>query len=298
MTALPYFVALLLFGQVAETANRSATADGNPVVNPARIFVQDKADIPAMAPGVLTRFSVREGARVQQGDVLAVIDDREAQAAVKVAKYAEAAARKRAKQTIEIRYAQAASELAEAVYKKDLEANSRTKGAVADSEVERKKLDHKRAELQIEKAGNDRVLAGYDANTKIAEREAAQMALDWRTIRAPFDGDVVETFVHQSEWVQPGEPILTLMRFDKLYVEGHLLAKDYDRSEILGKAVTVEVTKARGRKSTVSGKVVHVDQLLLSSGRYTVRAEVENERVNGSWLLQPGALVRMTIHLK
>ena len=188
--------------------------------------------------------------------------------------------------------------MAEAEYKKALEANEIKAKAISESEVERAKLDHRRAELQIEKAMNDRVLAGYDARTKRAERKAAEMALDWRTIRAPFAGDVVQTYVHQSEWVKPGDPILRLVRFDRLYVEGFVSADEHDRSEMKGKRVTVEVTKAHGAKATVTGTIVHVDQVLFGTkGRYTVRAEVENELVNDSWLLQPGGIVKMTIHL-
>ncbi|NOZ39313.1 MAG: HlyD family efflux transporter periplasmic adaptor subunit [Planctomycetes bacterium] len=298
MTVIPYFIALMLFGQVADSANRYATADGNPVIQPARIYVRDEAKIPAMEAGVLTEFSAHEGARVKKGEVLAVIDDREAKARLKIAKYAELAAWKLVKQDIEERYAAAAANVAKSKWESALDSNKQYKGAVVEGEMMTLKLDFKRATLQIEKAANDRVMASYDAKTKTAEKEAAEMALDWRTIRAPFDGDVVKTFVHQSEWVQPGEAILQLVRFDKLYVEGHLLAKDYDRSEILGKPVTVEVTKARGRKATVSGTIVHVDQILQGRGRYNVRAEVDNELVNGSWLLQPGGEVRMTIHLK
>ncbi len=298
MSAIPYFAFFLLFGPVAEPANRYTTADGNPVVQPAIVKVQDEAKIPAMEAGVITHFSVREGARVKKDDILAVVDDREAKARLKIAKYAELAAWKIVNQDIEERYARAAAELADADLKKDMEANRQVKGSVAGSEIERKRLDFKRAELQIEKAANDRIMAKYDAKTKTAEREAAAMALEWRTIRAPFDGDVVKTFVHQSEWVQPGEPILKLVRFDKLYVEGHLLAQNFDRSEILGKPVTIELVKAHDRKVTVSGRIVHVDQMLQGRGRYTVRAEVDNELVNDSWLLQPGGVVRMTIHLK
>ncbi len=303
MNALPCFVALLLFGQLSESpgevrSSRFATIDGNPILQPAKIVVRDEVRIPAPEPGTLIELSVREGARVTKGDVLARIDDREAKATVTVTKYAEQAAIERAKQDIEERYAQAAAEVAEAEWKKDLEANRMQKGAVAGSEVERKKLDFKRATLQIEKAANDRIMATYDAKTKRAERRAAEMALDWRTIRAPFDGDVVKTFVHQSEWVNPGEPILRLMRFDKLYVEGFLRAKDFDRSEVLDKPVTVEVTKARGRTATVAGRIVYVDQTLQGTGGiYSVRAEVENEQENGSWLLQPGSNAKMTIHL-
>jgi len=297
MTNLTCFLAALLLGQVSAAPRNTAPVGGDLVLEKAYIKVRDEAKIPAMEAGVLTLLDVREGDRIKEGEVLAMIDDREAQAQVTVAKYKEAAAVKRAEQTIEIRYAKAAADVAEADWKRDVEANSINKGAVPESEMERKKLDQRRAELQIEKAMNDRVLSAYDAQTARAERKAAQMALDWRTIRAPFDGDVVQTYVHQSEWVQPGEPILRLMRFDRLYVEGLVNADEYDRSEMKGKRVTVEVTKARGAKVTVTGTIVHVDQMLQGKGRYSVRAEVENELVNDSWLLQPGGLVKMTIHL-
>ncbi len=295
MAGLRYFVALFLLALAGGVSARAMA--GDPVIEAARIFVRDEAKIPAIEAGVLTQFSVREGDRVKKDDILAVSDDREAKARLRIAKLAEIAAWKLVDQDIEERYAKAAAEVAKVEWEKDREANRLHKKAVAESEVRRKKLDYDRAVLQIEKAGNDRVMASYDAKTKTAERKAAEMALEWRTIAAPFDGDVVETFVHQAEWVQPGEPILKLVRFDKLYVEGPLDAKDYDRSEVLGKPVTIEVTKARGQKTTVSGVLVHVDQKLQGGGRYTVRAEVDNKRVNGSWLLQPGAEVRMTIHL-
>jgi len=298
MIAMPYFVAWLLLGQLADSATRYPTPRGNLVLERAFIRVQDEAEISAPEAGVLMQMEMREGQRVKKDEVLGVVDDREARARLKIAKYAEVAAWKLVEQDIEERYAKAAAAVAKVEWEQGLESNRLHKGAVVESELRRMKLDFKRSQLQIEKAANDRILSGYDAKTKTAEREAAQMALDWRIIRAPFDGDVVETFVHQSEWVTPGEPILKLVRFDKLYVEGFVLAADYDRSEMMGKAVTVEVTKARGRKATVSGKIIHVDQMLQGNmGQYTVRAEVENELVNDSWLLQPGGAARMTIDL-
>ncbi|MEM8946285.1 MAG: HlyD family efflux transporter periplasmic adaptor subunit [Planctomycetota bacterium] len=296
MKVITCLIALLVAGQAAAQTDRYTTPDGNPVLQ-ATIFVKDEARIPAVEPGMLIEMNVREGSSVKEGDVLARIDDRKAKAAVKVTRYAEQAAKKRAAQDIEKRYAQAAAAVAKVEWEQGLESNRQHKGAVVESEIRRMKLDYERANLQIEKAVNDQYLAGLDANTKTAEREAAQMELDWRTIRAPFDGDVVMTNVHQSEWVNPGDPILKLMRFDTLYVQGRVRSDQFDRSEVYGKPVTVEVTKARGRKATVEGRIVHADQLLQHTGVYTVRAEVVNQQVNGSWLLQPGGVASMTIHV-
>lgn len=294
MNSIACFVALFLASQVAAPAEQYSTTDGNPVLD-ANILVKDEANIPAVEAGMLIEMGVREGTLVKKDEILARIDDRKAKAAVKVTRYAEQAAKKASEQDIEKRYAQAAADVAKVEWEQGLESNRLHKGAVVETELRRMKLDFKRATLQIEKAINDQYLAGLDANTKTAEREAAEMELDWRTIRAPFDGDVTKTNIQQSEWVNPGDPILTLTRFDTLYVEAFVRADLYDRSEVFGKPVTVEVTKARGRKTTVEGRIVHADQMLQGRGIYTVRAEVTNERVNGSWLLQPGGVARMTI---
>lgn len=297
MATLHCLAFLLLAGQLAAQPSRHTTPDGNPVIELAEVKIRDEARIPAPEAGVLTTLTVREGDQVDQDELLATIDDREAQAAVKVAKYAEAAALKRAEEDIEERYAKAASLVAKAEWEKVLQANQIKKGAVPETEVERAKLDYQRATLQIEKAGNDQILAAYDSKTKTAEREAAEVALDRRTIRAPFAGEVVDRYIHQSEWVSPGQKILRLVRFDTLYVEGRLSAMDFDRSQVLGKPVTIAVTKARGRTASLEGTIVHADQELIGKGLYKVRAEVKNEKADGSWLLQPGGNVRMTIRL-
>ena len=174
MTTFTCFIALLLSGQVGVLPSRYSTKDGNPVLQPAYIRVKDEAKIPAVEQGVLTELLVREGSRVAKDEKVAQIDDREAKAAVEVTRNAEEAAIKRWEQDIEERYAKAASKVAEADYKKDLEANRIKPGAVPESELDRKRLDWNRATLQIEKAQNDQVLAKYDARTKRAERKAAE----------------------------------------------------------------------------------------------------------------------------
>ena len=123
------------------------------------------------------------------------------------------------------------------------------------------------------------------------------MAMEWRQIHAPFDGVVVNTYRQKSEWVNPGEPILKLVRFDRLHVEGFASADQYDGGELLGKEVIVKVQRARGREVSKRGRVVYVDPRILSDGSYVVRAEVENELEGDSWLIQPGLKASMTILL-
>ncbi len=300
MSAIRLLIAVGLLLPVSGVDRRYAEENGNPVLDRCLIKLQseDEIRIPAQEAGVLISMPVKEGSRVAKGDLLATIDDREAKAALKVAQYALQSAQQRAKEDIEIRYAQAAEAVAQVDVEQDLKANRDHPGAIPDIEIRRKKLDRTRSSLQIEKARKDQILARLEAKTKQAERDAAKMALEWRTILAPFDGEVVTTYRHQSEWVNPGDPILKLVRFDTLHVEGFVYADQYNRGELQGKPVTVKVSRARGREIPVQGYIIYVDQMVRSDGSYRVRAEVKNEREGDNWLIQPGLKARMTIHLK
>lgn len=288
-------VAIIAFNNLPLWANGPA----DPVLEPCWVKAKDEVEIPAQKEGVLTEMAVVEGSPVKGGGKIAVIDDREARAAVNVARFSLEAAEKRAKDDIEARFAAKSADVAKVDWERDIEANLRADGAVPDIEVQQKKLMYEKSILQQEKALNDQALAALDAKVKGAELEAAQVALKKRSIYAPFDGEVVKLHREKSEWVNPGDPILTLMRFDKLYVETKVPAKDFDRGELVGRPVTVVVQRARDNHVTVKGKVVHVGQEIESSGNYAVRAEIDNVREDKSWAVQPSfGRAKMTIHMQ
>ncbi len=289
---MPYWFIILLMSALMGGAAQ-ATGDEQPdvdkysvdknddaVIDRCFVRVQDEVRIPSQEAGMLMMMSVKEGSQISKGDVLATVDDRQPKMALRVAEYSLKAARQRASDKIEVKYATKAAEFAKVDWERVLEANKNLANAIPDIEVRQKKLGWQRSDLQIEKAQKDRDLAILDYRTKQAEVDAAKMAVEMRVILAPFDGEVVDMYRHESEWVNPGDPILKLVRFDALYVE----------------SVTVSVSKARGREVSVPGTIIHVSSLI-RDGEYVVRAEVQNQRVGDSWLIQPGLRARMTIHL-
>ncbi|MFL6544841.1 MAG: HlyD family efflux transporter periplasmic adaptor subunit, partial [Candidatus Udaeobacter sp.] len=147
------------------------------------------------------------------------------------------------------------------------------------------------------KSRHDQELAMYEAYTKKAELAAADLAIDRRTIKAPFDGVVEEIKHKQDEWVQPGDTILSLLRLDTMHVEGTVEQNQYDPHEVQGCDVSVEVELARGRKVTVKGKIIKVSSIVQSYGVYAVRAEVANQQDHGNWILRDGLPSTMTIRL-
>lgn len=267
------------------------------VLEKSLVEIRDEVQIPAPEAGVLMELPVREGSKISKDDILAVIDDREAQAQLKIAQYGLEAATKRATDKVEEKYARKAAEVSLKDWEIALDANERQKDAISQIEVMQKKLSYERALLQIEKAQKDRELAKLDARTKYAEREAAQLMVDWRTIKAPFGGRVVKSVRHEKEWVNPGDPILLLSRFDKLYVESSFDQTAHNREDLLGRDVTVRVKRAHGKEVTVTGKVVYIEPRVRYGDSVRLRAEIDNQQVNGHWLVHPGMEGTMEIHL-
>lgn len=290
--ALASVVVLAFF----ENVDRSATQAADPVVDALVKFKED-IPLPAKEAGVLVSLGVKEGDGVQKDAAIGLIDDSQPQMQKKAARYARDAAVKRAQDDVEIRFSQAQAAVAEKDYELLLETNRRAAKAVTDVEVRRAKLDWDRAVLAIEKSGKDQELAKYEAWTKQAELEAAELAINRRTIVAPFEGEVVEVLRKQDEWVNPGDAILRLARRDVMHIEGAVSQNEFDPHELRGAQVSVEVQLAHGRTETVTGQIINVSPVLSYDGRYIVRAEVENRRAEGNWILMDGQKARMTIHV-
>jgi multidrug efflux pump subunit AcrA (membrane-fusion protein) len=274
--------------------NLRKTPEGDPILT-ATIKADNDVVIPAEADGTIIDVLVREGTRVAKDQMLVTIDDRQAQAGVEIADFGLQAALQRASDDIEERYAIAAAKVARIDWQRDMEANRQTPNAVADIQIRQKKLVYDRSLLQTEKAQKDQALAKKEAEVKRAELKAANILLDQRQIRAPFDGEVIELVQKEAQWVKPGDPLLRLVQFDKLRVECFIPASDYDPMDLANRRVTVVAHLARGRKASAEGRVVFVDQTVMLN-TYRIRAEVENQREGDFWLLRPGQNAEITIH--
>jgi multidrug efflux pump subunit AcrA (membrane-fusion protein) len=259
--------------------------------------VADQIKLPAKEPGVLVQLAVKEGTQVKAGQVIGKIDDSEPQMKKMAALADYKGAYKRWKDDVEIRFARAQELVAKAKYEKMLESNRLTEKAVTEVELNEAKLDWDHFKLAIEKSIHDQELAQFEALTKQAEFNAAELAIQRRTIIAPFDGVVEEIKRKQEEWVQPGDTILTLLRLDTMHVDGAIEQSQYDPNEIQGCDVAMEVELARGRKATVRGKIVKVSNLVRSDGVYNVRAEVANLQEHGVWIVRDGLPAMLTIQL-
>jgi multidrug efflux pump subunit AcrA (membrane-fusion protein) len=277
-------------------AQPPSSEPANPVVT-GWVKVADSVKLPAKESGVLIHLGVKEGSQVRATQKIAQIDEREIQMQKTAADYAFRAAYKKWKDDVDIRYAETAAKHAEADYMVMVKANEIQERAITDVDLRAGKLAWEKMDLAAEKAVKERELAQYDAYMKQAELGLANLAIERRTITAPFDGVVEKIERKQEEWVNPGDTILWLLRMDTMEVEGSVDQSLYDPHEIQGCEVTVEVQLARGRKETFSGRITKVSSLVGVNKVYNVRAEVANRQEFGGWMLRNGLPATMTIHL-
>jgi multidrug efflux pump subunit AcrA (membrane-fusion protein) len=263
----------------------------------------DQAQVPAQEAGVVVGVKVKDGDAVTKGQTLIQMDDAIAKAERDKSQGELDAAATKASSDIDIQYAIAAKGVAFFTWRKYVEANQKTAGAIAETEVKRAELDHERARLQIDQSKIERKVAEYTAAAKSAEVAAAKEGIAHRQIKSPLDGVVLEVVPHEGEWVKPGDTVVHLVRMDRLRIEGYLNSSKYSPYEIRDRRVMVSVALA-GHPEPVqfTGKITFVSPIddldTGNTSKFKVRAEVDNRLVPGTttdWLLRPGFTATMTI---
>lgn len=295
---LSSLVLSLALAQAGDVASASRDDAGNAVIHDATLTSIQRLDVPGADPGVLVKLTVELGARVKKGQELARIDDREAQANVDVKKLDWQAAKQEADSKVEIDYQRATAAVAEKAYEKLKAVNEKTPGAVTHIDMLRAELEWDKAKLGILRAQEKNTTDSLTAQAKEAEWKVSQVGVERRILRAPFDGVVINLYKKPGEWVTAGEPVLELVRIDRLGVRGSLPADEWTPADIDGRNVTVEVKLPRGRVEKVRGKVVFVTPVVEAGGGFPVWAEIDAPMENQVPLIRAGMPADLTINVK
>lgn len=199
------------------------------------------ADLGFQFAGRIEAIRAREGDRVSVGEELAWLDRSELRARLRAVRAQTAAARAtlteleagfRSEEIAQARAALRAAEQRLEDSRRDLERTRRLHegGAVSEElldkhqtayEVAQAELERAREQLQLLEAGPRRErIDAQRAAVEQAEAAVAQIeaALDYATIRAPFDGVISVRHREPGEAVPAGSPVLTLMNPDDRWV--------------------------------------------------------------------------------
>ncbi len=280
----------------AAQPNPSGGDDGIAVPNCMVRFI-NKTKVPAEAQGKLTELNVEEGMTIKKGDVIAVVDARQAEMALKLKQAEELVARINAQNDINKRDAVATEAIAAAEAETWKELHE--KGAAPYWEWRKKKAEADRAKLRIELAevNEETALAEYLA--KQAGTQLSEYEVEMRTIRADFDAFVENRFAQLGEWVQPGSPIVELVQMDRVRVEGYIDALNYAGQVRKGAPVTVTIIVGGSTTEPVTrqyqGQIEYVSTELDLNKRHRIWVSVPNERAGDDWLIKPGMAASMVI---
>lgn len=180
-------------------------------------------DVATKYAGRLTAVLAQEGEIVEAGQVIAQIDDRDAQAQLAAARAAVLRARA-AKQVAEASVMQAQSALAVAQTNHTRVTRLNSDGHAADSVLDDATNTLRSAEASLAMARAN--VSDADASIAAAEADVdrLQISLDDLTIRAPLRGRVLYRLHEPGEVVAAGASIFTMLDLTQVYMNIYLPA--------------------------------------------------------------------------
>lgn len=253
-------------------------------IDSALLTLTEHADVSASETGLLSMLTVNVGETIEAGRPLAKIDDRDAKLVRERAETEMKLAKSIAENDIKIRFAKLSLGVANAELSRALESNLKFAKSVSQTEVDRLKLLADKAELEVEQAEIDRQQARLSLQIKQQELDRATLALERRTIVAPFPGMVVQWKKQHGEWVETGSPVIRLIRLNRLRAEAFIASSKVPPSAV-GRSVELTISHAGKQFSKHVGKLVFVSpEIDPVNGQVLVWAEIENDALT----LRPG----------
>jgi macrolide-specific efflux system membrane fusion protein len=273
-------------------AAEAAAADRAPIeVQSVVLRLLAEAEVPAQEAGLLVAVPVREGQRVERGELLAQIDDQVSRMAQQAAQLAHEVAHAKATNDVQIEFAKKAAEVAEAELRRSTESIERFAKSVSQSQLDVERLTVEKTRLEIKQAEHQLRIATLEMKAQQNELAARKVDVTRRRIEAPFDGTIVQMFVRLGEWVEPGQKALRIVDTSRLKAEGFLAADDA-AADLRGAPVRVTVRQADATESTFNGTVSFVSpEIDPITGQVRIWAEIDNR----AGRLRPGQPVRMVI---
>lgn len=188
----------------------------------------ERVRVSAQASGRVIRLAVREGDRVEAGQLIAELDSRDERSAADAARAAVAASEARveeARRRVAALEAQARFAADEAArYRRLLEGD-----AVARQVAERAETEAESLADQLKAARAAHQLAVKQVDHAKAQLASAELYVDETTVTAPVAGRITAELARVGESAAPGVPIVELLRADDMKLRVYLPLADASR---------------------------------------------------------------------
>lgn len=148
--------------------------------------------------------------------------------------------------------------------------NARHATMLAEKQIEsaQKQYESAKAKGQLQKLG-----AKNQVNSLESQVDIAKANVDGTVLTAPFEGIVLETFMDEGNYVNPGQKIATIADMNKVYITVSVTTEELSFIK-LGQKVTITAPGAIEKEGSVTKVIPNVDPV---SKKVTVKIVIPNE---------------------
>jgi len=219
-------------------------------------------DLSAQINGYVKTVKVDIGDRVKKGDVLLELD--------------------REIEQLNLQATRAATEQARAQLADAKRRYESAKRLEKENNISLDEIENRAAEVSINAAAVKR----YQA-----EQQKQQAIVDRHTVKAPFSGVISEKLVEAGEWIEPGNPVLTLVAINELRIDFQLPQEFFANVD---KHSQINVTLDALPGKTFAGKIDAVVPVSDPSARtFLMRVLVDEQNIR----MTPGMSVHGILRL-
>lgn len=253
ITTLASLLALSLSFLACQKEEDSYSAQG--------VFESEEIMVSAQVAGELIRFDIHEGATLQKGEVIGVIDTTQLHYQREYIK-SQLATNQSAGQTDIHLQSQALDKQIEALEKE----KKRIQSLVAEEIIAPKEMDHIEEQLQVVRAQRAALQSSFAQKNRSALGTSEALSIQLKQIeeriekchlKSPISGTVLQVYIRQGELVGEGHPIFKMADIEHIKIRCYLTAQElYTLS--LGDSVNVVSDMGEEKPTIYSGKVVHI----------------------------------------
>lgn len=219
-------------------------------------FEATEVVVSAQTSGQLQQFTPVEGARLERGAVVAVVDTTQLALQRQQSIAQRAAAGSRGMEVAaQLRALEAQREVAQRTYERTQRLFAEK--AATSQQLDQAERDFRTLTAQVTAARAQRTSAGMDAASSSARVAQLGDQLSKSAVTNPQAGTVLTTYARAGEIVQPGQPLYKIADLDTLVLRAYVSGSQLPALK-LGQAVQVHVDRGGGKLATMSGTITWI----------------------------------------
>lgn len=259
------------------------------------LMVLDRIDLAARRDGPLISVLVRMGDQIERDQLAFEIGDEEALARLAVAEAQFDQAAIRASNLWSIRSAEA--ELRKST-KEDELLHEVGRTPYLERFRARSTKEKDAAELQFAKVTHEENALAREVAS--SEMRVAEIDVRDRKTKSPLSGTVVKQYRYEGEWCKQGDPVMKILRMDRLMLQGIVNIKDIAPHRAVGLQAAATFRIGDGPAIEMEGlTITKCSPEVDLDGNYLVWTTIDNQQTieadSPRWRLRPGISGSLTI---